>query len=273
MRTLRSRVALVLAALIIGAWAGAVPASADTPGVVPPARDGEVPHGEWTQDQIDTMLALIDEAEAVLPATYPMVATYEDLAATLGAMGYHDFGILAPGGYAHWINNALLDGDTLHPSQVESLVYQYDATDSTYRLVSAMYMLGWDYDAASIPTDIAWLPGWHAHGDLCATPDLVFSGFAPCSGSSVPLERTPMMHVWIVDNACDHRFGGVDQSGLHCDVMHHDPGEPDPGEPDPGEPDPGEPGGGDVGGTGAGNDPVLVAGPASAVAAPARFTG
>lgn len=216
-------------------------------------------------------------------------------------MGYHDFGISAPGGYAHWINNDLLDGDTLDPAHVESLVYQYDYTDSTYRLVSAMYMLGWDYDAMSVPADIAWLPGWHTHGDLCTTPDLVFSGFAPCSGSSVPLDRTPMMHVWIVDTACDHRFGGVDQSGLHCDVMHHDPGEHDPGEHDPGEHDPGEhdpgehdpgehvpgehdpgehdPGEhdpGEVGGaeeTGASNDPAPIAGPASAVVAPARFTG
>jgi hypothetical protein len=30
----------------------------------------------------------------------------------------------------------------------------------------------------------------------------------------------PMMHVWIVDNACGHRFGGVGVGGLNCDVSH-----------------------------------------------------
>jgi hypothetical protein len=30
----------------------------------------------------------------------------------------------------------------------------------------------------------------------------------------------PMMHVWIVDNACGHRFGGVGVGGLDCDVSH-----------------------------------------------------
>lgn len=276
MRTLRNWMAAAVVAMIIGVVSGAVPASSDSPGVVPPGQEGKIPAGEWTQDQIDTMLGMIDEAETVLPATYPMAATYEDLSATLGAMGYHDFGIEAPGGYAHWINNDLLDGDTLDPTRVESLVYRYDYTDDTYRLVSAMYMLGPDYDAMSIPSEIAWLPGWHAHADLCATPDMVFDGFAPCSGSSVPLSQLPMMHVWIVDNACDHRFGGVDQGGLHCDVTHHEPGEhePDEHEPTGHETDEHEPE--DVTVTAerdAAAVAVPVAEPATTVAATANFTG
>jgi hypothetical protein len=32
------------------------------------------------------------------------------------------------------------------------------------------------------------------------------------------------MHVWIVDNACGHRFAGAGVGGLDCDVSHaHDP--------------------------------------------------
>ncbi|MEO6987188.1 MAG: hypothetical protein ABI239_00905 [Aquihabitans sp.] len=262
--------ATAVVALIIGVMASAVPAASDSPGVVPPGQEGKIPAGDWTQDQIDTLLDLIDEAETVLPVTYPMAATYEDLAATLGAMGYHDFGVEAPGGYAHWINNDLLDGDTLDPALAESLVYQYDYTDSTYRLVSAMYMLGSDYDAMSVPAEIAWLPGWHAHSDLCATPDLVYSGFAPCSGSSIALSSYPMMHVWIVDNPCNHRFGGVDQGGLHCDMTHHDPGEHEPGEHEPGEHEPGEHETAEVDTS---NGAVPTAGPAPAVVATANFTG
>lgn len=270
MRTVRTRMAVVVAAMMIAVMAGVVPAGADGPGVVPPGQEGKIPPGDWTQDQIDTMLDLIDETETVLPATYPMVASYADLSATLGAMGYHDFGVDAPGGYAHWINNALLDGDTLDPAHAESLVYQYHASDSTYRLVSAMYMLGADYDPTTVPADIAWLPGWHAHGDLCATPDLTFAGFAPCSGSSKPLSNYPMMHVWIVDNACGHRFGGVDQGGLHCDVTHHDPGSHEPDDQMPSDQTPGSQAPTDVG---ASNAAGPVASPAAAVTATPTFTG
>lgn len=280
MKTSRIKVALAVMVMIAGVVVGAVPSSSD-PALVPAGQEGKIPDGDWTPDQIETLLGMIDEAETVLPATYPMTATYEELSTTLGAMGYHDFGIEAPGGYAHWINNDLLDGDTLDPARVESLVYQYDYTDNTYRLVSAMYMLGSEYDVTSVPADLAWLPGWHAHDDLCATPDLVFAGFAPCFGSSVPLTQTPMMHVWIVDTACGHRFGGVDQGGLHCEVTHHDPGDHDPGDHDPGDHDPGEPdhggsGSGEVGGakeTGASSDPVPVASAASPVAATPTYTG
>lgn len=262
--------ALAVVTMLIAIMAGAVPAGAASPGVVPPGQEGKIPPGAWTQDQIDTMLDMIDEAETVLPATYPMVATYAELSTTLGAMGYHDFGVEAPGGYAHWINNDLLDGNTLDPAHVEALVYQYDYTDDTYRLVSAMYMLGSAYDSMSVPADIAWLPGWHAHGDLCATPDLVFDGFAPCSGSSKPLTNYPMMHVWIVDNACNHRFGGVDQGGLHCEMMHHDmpphePGMHESGDHGPGMHEPAK--------VGASNEAVSVAVPAAAVAGTPNYTG
>ncbi len=288
MRTSSTRMVVTVVAMMIGAMVGAVPAGSDSP--IPPGQEGKIPPGDWTAAQIDTMLHLIDEAETVLPATYPMVATDAELSATLGAMGYHDFGVDAPGGYAHWINNSYLDGDTLDPAHVESLVYRYDPDDSAYHLVSAMYMLGSDYDADSVPAEIAWLPGWHAHGDLCATPDLRFAGFAPCSGSSIPLTNYPMMHVWIVDNPCEHRFGGVDQGGLHCDVTHHHPDDHDPDghdpdghdpdghDPDGHDPDghhPGgnEPDGHEPGGPGTPNVAAPTAGPAVAVEATPTFTG
>jgi hypothetical protein len=43
----------------------------------------------------------------------------------------------------------------------------------------------------------------------------------------------PMMHVWLVDPGCGHRFGGVGVGGLDCDVSH---GHPDPTDPGPEEP-------------------------------------
>jgi len=274
-RTGRLRRAAVAALLAVGVTLAGPGVAGAEPGVVPPGREGLIPEGEWTQEQIDEMLALIDQTEAVLPATFPATATYTELSSTLGALGFHDFGATAPGGYVHWINNGWLDGTTLDPSQPESLVYAYEFETDTYRLVSAMFMLGWDFDDTNIPHDIAWLPGWHTHGDLCINhPAFTFAGFVssgtpPCPSGAVPADRAPMMHVWIEDNECDHRFGGVDQSGLHCDVTHHhDPDGHDPDHDDHSDghdPDDHDPGHDD--------HTAHRADPATPISAAARLTG
>jgi hypothetical protein len=67
------------------------------------------------------------------------------------------------------------------------------------------------------------VPGWHQHPELCVWPDGTFAGLANGDGtcsSGAPSDIPPMMHVWIVDNACGHRFGGVGVGGLDCDVSH-----------------------------------------------------
>ena len=38
-------------------------------------------------------------------------------------------------------------------------------------LEAAMYMLSLNYDLGNIPADIAWLPGWHIHDNLCFGPN------------------------------------------------------------------------------------------------------
>jgi hypothetical protein len=210
-----------------------------------------IPEGDWTEQQVTDLLDLIDRTEAALPAQFPMVASFDELTDVLGGMGYHNFGATAPGGYDHWINNGwLFDDHLVDPEFPEALVYQVQE-DGNWHLVSAMFMLDPAIDMDSIPADIAWLPGWHGHPELCVDDaDGSFRGLTDADNPSCPegshSGATPlMMHVWIVDNACGHRFGGVGVEGLHCDVEMHDGGEHDGGDHDHGEDDPGEVGGHD----------------------------
>jgi hypothetical protein len=192
--------------------------------------DGLIPPGDWTEGQIDQMLDLIERTEQILPALY---SDPDDLA----ALGFHDVGVVAPGGYYHFINPDWFDdGHLLDPDRPESLVYQSSWNAETeqieYQLVSAMFMATSDTTMATLPHEIAWWPGWHVHANICITDDWRFSGFVDADGvctSGHPAVRPPMMHVWIVDNACGHRFGGIDEGGLHCDVHGGGHTEPPPG--------------------------------------------
>jgi hypothetical protein len=194
--------------------------------------EGLVPPGDWTHEEIETLLDLIDRTEAALPA----FADPNDLPA-----GFYDFGVTAPGGYDHYINWEWIDDEhILDPEHPESLVYQRTWNDETQQeettLVSAMFFLPSQYDMDNIPEDLAWYPGWHTHADVCINEQHRFAGLSfdgECS-TGVPFDKPPMMHTWIVDNQCGHRFGGVDTGGLHCDVHGgHMPEEPhEPHEPE-----------------------------------------
>jgi hypothetical protein len=201
----------------------------------PGPGDGLIPEGEWTDEEVGTLLDLIDRTEAALPA-FADPAELPD--------GFYDFGITAPGGYDHYINWEWLDDDhILDPEFPESLVYQHVWNDETQEdeimLVSAMFFLPTQYTADNIPEELAWYPGWHTHADVCINEQHRFAGLSSggqCS-SGVPFDRPPMMHVWIMDNECGHRFGGIDTGGLHCDVhgghMPEEPEEPhEPHNPD-----------------------------------------
>lgn len=200
--------------------------------------DGLLPPGDWTEEQRHHLLDLIDRTEEALPAGFADVDTAI-------AAGFHDFGVTV-GGYAHFINNAWIDDEHIvDPAHPESLVYRVswdEATqEPTHELVAAMFMLPSHHDGSSIPAELAWLPGWHTHADVCVTDDLTFAGLSSggtCT-SGRPFDKPPMMHVWITEYECDHRFGGIDVGGVHCDVSHgHDPGPHDPHEP-PGQEPPG----------------------------------
>jgi len=192
------------------------------------AGDGLIPPGNWTDAQVTSLLDLIHRTETTLPVKFPAVATRAQLDSVLGGMGYHNFGATAPGGYDHWINNGwLFDDHLVDPEFPEALVYQIQ-DDGQWHLVSAMFMLDPAIDMDHIPADIAWLPGWHGHPELCTDGALgTFRGTTDPANPSCPAGShsavTPlMMHVWIVDNACGHRFGGIGVEGLHCDTDMHE---------------------------------------------------
>lgn len=140
--------------------------------------------------------------------------------ATIEAMGFSWFGDVAPGGYQHWINwDWVEDEHILDPEHPESLVFRRNGSD--LRLEAAMFMLPSRYQMATIPEDIAWLPGWHDHDNLCADENRRFTGLAfdgQCSSGTL-LDTPPMTHVWVVDTPCG-RFAGVDEGGLQCGHEH-----------------------------------------------------
>lgn len=185
-------------------------------------HDGMLPPGDWTAEQQAVLHDMIERAEAELPA-------FSD-PASLPELGFYNFGVTAPGGWDHWINTEWMSDDhLLDPTRPESLVYRYTANG--WELEAAMYFLPPGYDLSSIPEDLAWLPGWHQHPELCLTPDDRYAGQVDWDGSCFsgrPSDLPPMMHVWLVDPGCGHRFGGVGVSGLNCDVSHHHPTDPPP---------------------------------------------
>jgi hypothetical protein len=167
---------------------------------------------------------MVEDAEEILP----QFADPEDL-----SEGYIEFGDPHLGGYWHFVNWDMFDdGHILDPNYPEALVY-HRAWDEElggygpFRLVSAMYILEPGMSGDGIPDDIAWLPGLHTHEDVCVGEDFKFDGLSPCSPPSQAFGDPAMMHVWIEDPGCDppHRFGGIDTTGLHCDVHGpHGPG-------------------------------------------------
>jgi hypothetical protein len=233
----RRRIAAVVLVFVV-AWL-ARPASGQEHG------DGLLPPGDWTEEQEHHLLDLIDATEAELPR-------FSD-PATVEALGFHDIGVTAPGGYDHYINNAWIDDEhILDPAYPETVVFQVTWDQETgqpsYQVVAAMFLLPNDYEMSDIPEDLAWMPGWHIHPEVCVTDDYIFTGLnggdGNCSSGHAWL-KPPMLHVWIVDNECDHRFGEIGVGGVGCDLDHgHDPDphEPDPHDPDPHDPDPHDPG-------------------------------
>jgi hypothetical protein len=69
---------------------------------------------------------------------------------------------------------------------------------------------------------------WHTHeNEFCLDDDLSFTGVPDfnghCTTGHTPLP-IPMMHVWVVDNACHHRFAGIGAGGIECGPHGQHPG-------------------------------------------------
>ena len=259
----RRRVAAIVAAVMaaITAVAFAPPTSAQEHGT------GMLPPGDWTGEQEAYLLDLIERTEAALPA-------FGD-PATLEELGFFNFGVVAPGGYDHWINLEWLDdGHILDPEFPESVVFRY-RPDGSYVIEAAMFFLPTGTELSTIPENLAWLPGWHTHPELCVDENGQFAGLVNVDGtcsSGSPSDMPPMMHVWIVDTACGHRFGGVGVGGLDCDVDHGTPGPHEPPDDGHGDDGHGDNGNMDDGGM---DDPAPrpSAPPAQPVSAKPTFTG
>jgi hypothetical protein len=197
--------------------------------------NGILPEGDWTEQQVMEAVHMVENTTAALPR-------FADQS-TLEALGFVNFRDPAPGGWTHWINRDWWDDEhTLDPNFPESLVFRH--TDQGDVLEAAMFFLPPEYTMSTIPENLRWWPGWHTHeGELCEDADeLYFTGLAfdgGCSEGSQVFVSGPMMHVWIADNPCGHRFAGIGIGGIECGP--HDPHDPDPHEPDPHEPGPHDP--------------------------------
>ncbi len=194
-----------------------VPGAEDPGHEDPPA--GEFPDN-WTPEQVALATKLIADTEVALER-------YRNRA-ILGLLGYVWITDgMQPNGYQHWINTGWIgDQYTLNPEFPESLVFR-NAADGPV-LEAAMYMLGLGHTMDTIPEDIAFLPGWHVHTNLCFE-GLRLVGIAVggrCEWGAIPIPP-PMVDVWIVDTPRG-RFAGVDEHGLMCDAEHGgEPGHPD----------------------------------------------
>ncbi|HEX6419029.1 MAG TPA: hypothetical protein VFZ77_11055 [Acidimicrobiales bacterium] len=169
---------------------------------------------DWTPEQVAYAEALIAGTEEALeryrnPGILPLLGFTWILDGT------------EPDGYQHWVNLGWFgDGHEIDPDFPESLVFRNGGDGPV--LEAAMYMLPWGYDLSNIPEDIAWLPGWHVHDNLCFDAngrivDIAENGV--CERGFLVV-TPPMIHVWIVDTPCG-RFAGVDEHGLQCDHGEH----------------------------------------------------
>jgi hypothetical protein len=110
-------------------------------------------------------------------------------------------------GDEHYVKWSLVDHHILDPTQPESLVYQNG------KLVAAMYMM-WEGSTFADTPDIGGaLTQWHVHNDLCLKQNpsdplqWVLRGTTTAQGQctdagAIKKGDVPMIHVWIVKNAC-----------------------------------------------------------------------
>ena len=145
-------------------------------------------------------------AEALVRATIVGLRRYSS-PTEASAAGYRSIGDAATGDehYVKWTD--VDDGHILDPARPESLVYE--VIGGRQQIAAARYMQPFGSRFTDAPDVGGALTQWHVHSDLCLTNDPVqktLSGFVGTGGTCPPgsskAGNTPMLHVWVVKNAC-----------------------------------------------------------------------
>ena len=145
------------------------------------------------------------QAELLLAQTLAVLPKYSD-PATAQAEGYRSIGDGFTG-FEHYIDWSKINDDViLDPNEPESLVYETSSGPPT--LVAAMYVLPDTFTLDSVPDIGGSLIQWHIHDDLCFTTgyEPVVAGITSvggeCGAGLQKFQPSPMIHVWIQENAC-----------------------------------------------------------------------
>jgi hypothetical protein len=137
----------------------------------------------------------------------------------------------------HYVNWAYVNDNHILDSKFpESLVYEFP--NGQRKLVAAMYTLKPGDSFADVPDVGGALTQWHVHNDLCLRNNPsdplqeVVSSLTTvngtCPAGSTKAGAIPMLHVWIVANACGP-FASLEGIGAgqvppgqtrHCDSGH-----------------------------------------------------
>ncbi|MFM7872853.1 MAG: hypothetical protein ACKPBG_14415, partial [Actinomycetota bacterium] len=140
-------------------------------------------------------------------------------------------------GVEHFINWSYVNDEyELDPNFPESLVFAVEP-DGSRRLVSAMYMLGDQYDLETVPNVGGVLTQWHIHDNLCFDRDPMVHGSTRVVGITtsdgpcrfgIKLRPNPMLHVWLEPQVCGP-FAALEGIGAGqvkpgeehlCDTLH-----------------------------------------------------
>jgi hypothetical protein len=158
-------------------------------------------------------------AQDLIETTRAAMAPLIDQAA-IEAAGYNSIGDGVTG-FEHFVNfRYIVDGYTLDPARIESIVMQINP-DGTKHVVSGMYILPPGQTMADVPDIAGELTTWHDHDDLCWEGGRVVGLFrdGACRPAGVLRATPPMMHVWVVENACGP-FAGLEGHGDDCGHGH-----------------------------------------------------
>jgi len=152
------------------------------------------------------------------------------------AAGYRTIGDAGTGDehFVKW--SAVNDHDILDPKQPESLVYE--VRDGKQQIAAAMFMLPIGSRFTDAPDVGGALTQWHVHRDLCFKQNPSDSlqwlvqgqtdSNGDCPAGQTQKGNEPMMHVWIVKNACGPFAGLTGEPGGQiapgeqrlCDKLH-----------------------------------------------------